>query len=196
MTSTKQLRKHLVSAQVEARGVRNALVLAAMGKVKRELFVPKAHQDEAYDDRPLLIGPAQTISQPCIVAFMVAALALRGGEKVLDIGAGSGYAAAAFAGLGTEIAREVFTVERIGQLAETASANLAAAGCDNVHVRHADGTQGWEDEAPFDAILVSAAAPDIPKSRQRQLAIGGRMVIPVGSDQRAQELVRVTRVDE
>jgi protein-L-isoaspartate(D-aspartate) O-methyltransferase len=192
MTSMKQLRKHLVSAQVEARGVRDALVLAAMGKVKRELFVPKALKDDAYADRPLSIGAGQTISQPYIVAFMVEALALRGGEKVLEIGAGSGYAAAIL----SEIAREVFTVERIGQLAETAAANLAVAGCGNVHVRHADGTQGWQEEAPFDAILVSAGAPDIPKSLQRQLAIGGRMVVPVGSDQRAQELVRVTRVDE
>jgi protein-L-isoaspartate(D-aspartate) O-methyltransferase len=192
MAIMKQLRKQLVATQVEARGVRDPLVLTAMGKVERERFVPKRLADEAYRDRPLLIGVGQTISQPYIVAFMVEALALRGGEKVLEIGAGSGYAAAVL----SEIAREVFTIERIGQLAEMAATNLAAAGCDNVHVRHADGTQGWKDEAPFDAILVSAGAPNIPKTLQRQLAIGGRMVIPVGSDPRAQELVRITRVDE
>ena len=123
---------------------------------------------------------------------MIEALALRGGEKVLEIGAGSGYAAAVLA----EIAREVFTIERIGQLAERAAANLAEAGCDNVHVRHADGTEGWSDEAPFDAILVSAGAPDVPKSLMRQLKIGARMVVPVGSDPRSQELIRITRVDD
>jgi protein-L-isoaspartate(D-aspartate) O-methyltransferase len=192
MASMEQLRKQLVATQVEARGVRDPLVLAAMGKVERERFVPKRLKDEAYKDRPLPIGVGQTISQPYIVAFMIEALALRGGEKVLEVGAGSGYAAAVL----SEIAREVFTIERIGQLAEMAATNLAAAGCDNVHVRHADGTRGWEDEAPFDAILVSAGAPNIPGALQRQLAIGGRMVIPVGCNPRAQELVRITRIGE
>lgn len=187
-----KLRRRLVAEQIEARGVRDPLVLDAMRKVPRELFVPKDMRDEAYEDRPLPIGARQTISQPYIVAFMVEALALRGEEKVLEIGAGSGYAAAVVA----EIADEVYTVERIGQLAERAADNLARAGCDNVHVRHADGTEGWKDEAPFDAILVSAGAPDIPKSLMRQLKVGGHMVIPVGRDQGAQELIRITRVDE
>ena len=192
MATMEQRRDCLVTRQVEARGVRDPLVLAAMKAVRRELFVPKELRDEAYDDTPLPIGSGQTISQPYIVAFMIEALALRGGEKVLEIGAGSGYAAAVL----SEIAREVFTIERIGQLAERAAANLAEAGCDNVHVRHADGTEGWSNEAPFDAILVSAGAPDVPKSLMRQLKTGARMVVPVGSDPRSQELIRITRVDD
>ena len=191
-TSEDKLRERFVSEQIEARGVRDARVLAAMRKVPRERFVPEHLKDEAYADSPLPIGGGQTISQPYIVAFMIEALGLRGGEKVLEIGAGSGYAAAVLA----EIAGEVFTVERIAQLAERAATNLADAGYTNVHVRHADGTEGWSDQAPFDAILVSAGAPDIPKSLMRQLAVGGHMVIPVGSDPRAQELIRVTRRDE
>jgi protein-L-isoaspartate(D-aspartate) O-methyltransferase len=185
-------RERFVTEQIEARGVRAPLVLAAMRKVPRERFVPEHLRDEAYADSPLPIGNGQTISQPYIVAFMIEALGLRGGERVLEIGAGSGYAAAVLA----EIAGEVFTVERIGQLAEQAARNLESASCTNVHVRHADGTEGWIDYAPFDAILVSAGGPDVPKSLMHQLAVGGRMVIPVGSDPRAQELVRVTRVDE
>ena len=192
MASIEKLRQHLVSEQIEARGVRNPLVLAAMRRVPRELFVPKKLRDAAYEDSPLPIGAGQTISQPYIVAFMIEALNLRGGEKVLEIGAGSGYAAAVLA----EIAGEVFTIEQIGQLAEMAATNLEKAGCENVHVRHADGTEGWAGEAPFDAILVSAGAPDIPKSLERQLAVGGHMVIPIGQNPRAQELIRVTRVDE
>jgi protein-L-isoaspartate(D-aspartate) O-methyltransferase len=185
-------RQQFVHDQIESRGVRDPLVLDAMRAVPRELFVPKERRYEAYDDTPLPIGSGQTISQPYIVAFMIEALLLRGGEKVLEIGAGSGYAAAVL----SEIAREVFTVERIGQLAERAAANLAEAHCDNVHVRHADGTEGWSEEAPFDAILVSAGGPNVPKSLMHQLAIGGRMVVPVGRDPRSQELIRVTRIDE
>jgi protein-L-isoaspartate(D-aspartate) O-methyltransferase len=187
-----KLRQRFVSEQIEARGVRDALVLKAMRTVPRELFVPKNLSQEAYEDSPLPIGAGQTISQPYIVAYMVEALTLRGGEKVLEIGAGSGYAAAIL----SQIAKEVFTIERIGQLAEKAAANLADARCMNVHVRHADGTEGWADEAPFDAILVSAGAPDIPKSLMRQLVIGGHLVVPVGKDQRSQELIRITRIDE
>lgn len=185
-------RERFVLEQIEARGVRDPLVLKAMRKVPREQFVPAHLKDEAYADSPLPIGGGQTISQPYIVAFMVEALALQGGEKVLEIGAGSGYAAAVLA----EIAGEVFTVERIGQLAERAAVNLADAGYTNVHVRHADGTEGWADHAPFDAILVSAGGPDVPKSLLHQLKIGAHMVIPVGSDPRAQELIRVTRLDD
>ncbi len=185
-------RERFVREQIAARGVHDPNVLTAMRKVRRERFVPEQLREEAYADTPLPIGGGQTISQPYIVAFMIEALALQGGERVLEIGAGSGYAAAVLA----EIAGEVFTVERIGQLAERAAINLADAGYTNVHVRHADGTEGWADQAPFDAILVSAGGPDIPKSLMRQLRIGGHMVIPIGSDPRAQELIRVTRVAE
>jgi protein-L-isoaspartate(D-aspartate) O-methyltransferase len=192
MPEMKELRERLVAEQVEARGVRDPLVLNAMRSVPREHFVPEKLRTEAYEDTPLPIGSGQTISQPYIVAFMIEALQLRGGEKVLEIGAGSGYAAAVLA----EIAGAVFTIERIAQLAEQAARNLERAGCNNVHVRHADGTEGWADEAPFDAILVSAGAPDIPRSLLYQVKAGGRIVIPVGRDQRAQELIRITRVSE
>lgn len=192
MASTIESREKFVSEQIEARGVRDPLVLKAMRSVRRELFVPEHQQEQAYRDAPLPIGASQTISQPYIVALMVEALCLQGGEKVLEVGAGSGYAAAVL----SEIAYEVFTIERIGQLAEMAARNLERAGCRNVYVRHADGTEGWAEEAPFDAILVSAGAPDVPKSLMRQLAVGGHMVVPVGRDPRSQELIRVTRTDE
>lgn len=192
MTPLDHQRNQMVERHIKGRGVRNPLVLNAMRAVHREHFVPKNLRAEAYADSPLPIGSGQTISQPYIVAFMIEALGLRGGEKILEIGAGSGYAAAVLA----EVAQDVFTVERIGQLAERAAANLDAAHCENVHVRHADGTEGWAEEAPFDAILVSAGAPDVPKSLLRQLKVGGRLVIPVGGDQRSQELIRITRVEE
>ena len=182
-------RQHMVAQQILARGVRDRHVLAAMGKVRREAFVPLAARHLAYADGPLPIACGQTISQPYIVAFMIEALALNGGEKVLEIGAGSGYAAAVLA----EIAGEVYAIERIGQLAEEAASHLSSEGYKNVQIRHADGTKGWIKAAPFDAILVSAGAPEVPEALARQLAIGGRMVVPVGNDPRAQELVRITR---
>ena len=182
-------REEMVERQIRARGVRDPLVLDAMRHVPRERFVPEHLKDQAYLDRPLPIDAGQTISQPYIVAYMVEALALKGGEKVLEIGAGSGYAAAVLA----EIAGEVYTIERHGTLAARASAALHDTGYINVHVLHGDGTLGWEDEAPFDAILVSAGAPFVPEILKSQLAMGGRMVVPVGTDPHAQELVRVTR---
>ncbi len=139
--------------------------------------------------RRLPIEAEQTISQPYIVAFMTEALDLKGGETVLEIGAGSGYAAAVL----SRIAGEVYTVERIGQLAERAATVLADLGYSNVHVRHGDGTLGWSEHAPYDAIIVAAGGPAVPDTLKQQLKIGGRLVIPVGSDLRAQELVRVTR---
>jgi protein-L-isoaspartate(D-aspartate) O-methyltransferase len=187
-----RLRNEMVDDHMVARGVRSQCVLDAMRKVPREMFLPHSLQEFAYEDSPLPIAEGQTISQPYIVAYMIEALALAGGEKVLEIGTGSGYAAAVLA----EIAAEVYTVERIGQLAEKAAAALAEQGYDNVHVLHGDGTRGWSEHAPYDAIVVAAGGPKIPDSLRTQLKIGGRLVIPVGSSARSQELVRVTRVGE
>jgi len=185
-------RSDMVEHQIAARGVRSELVLEAMRKVPREEFLPPPLREFAYEDSPLPIAEGQTISQPYIVAFMADALLLKGGEQVLEIGTGSGYAAAVLA----EIAANVYSVERIGQLAEKAAVRLTELGYDNVHVLHADGTKGWPEHASYDAIVVAAGGPKIPESLQRQLKVGGRLVIPVGTEVRAQELVRVTRVSE
>lgn len=184
------LRKQMVERHVAARGVRDGLVLDAMRDVPRELFLPDNLREFAYEDAPLPIAGEQTISQPYIVAFMAEALMLKGGESVLEIGAGSGYAAAVL----SRIAGDVYTVERLGPLAEKAAALLADLGYDNVHVLHADGTKGWPEHAPYDAIVVAAGGPQVPEALKQQLKIGGRLVIPIGADQRSQELVRVTRV--
>ncbi len=184
------LRAEMVERNIAARGVQDELVLEAMRKVPRELFLPRNLREFAYEDSPLPIAGEQTISQPYIVAFMAEALLLKGGEKVLEIGAGSGYAAAVL----SEIAADVYTVEHLGQLAEKAAATLADLGCDNVHVLHGDGTKGWPEHAPYDAIVVAAGGPQVPELLKEQLKVGGRLVIPVGEDERAQELVRVTRI--
>lgn len=182
----------MVEKAIFARGVRSQEVLNAMRNVPRERFLPTRLREFAYEDTPLPIAEGQTISQPYIVALMTEALLLRGGEKVLEIGTGSGYAAAVL----SEIAADVYTVERHGALAENAATTLADLGYDNVHVRHGDGTRGWPEHAPYDAIVVTAGGPSIPESLKNQLKIGGRMVIPVGSDRSVQELIRVTRVSE
>ncbi|MEM8837446.1 MAG: protein-L-isoaspartate(D-aspartate) O-methyltransferase [Pseudomonadota bacterium] len=189
MTPFDRARRHMVERQISDRGVRDPLVLAAMRKVPREALVSKGFSEDAYADRPLPIGDGQTISQPFIVALMVESLALKGGEKVLEVGAGSGYAAAVL----SEIAGEVYAIERIGTLAKKAARNLKAAGYGNVHVLHGDGTRGWADHAPFDAILVSAGSPGVPETLKDQLAPGGRMVIPVGDSLAGQDLIRITR---
>lgn len=194
MTATEMLaaRTRMVEQQIAARGVRDRLVLSAMRDVPRERFVPAAAQGLACEDGPLSIGWHQTISQPYVVAFMIEALSLKGGEKVLEIGTGSGYAAAVLG----EIAAEVCSVERIEELADRAAATLADVGCSNVSVRHADGTLGWLERAPFDGIVVSAGGPSVPLTLKSQLKIGGRLVIPIGSSADSQELMRVTRLSE
>jgi protein-L-isoaspartate(D-aspartate) O-methyltransferase len=189
-TDSAQLRNAMVDLQIARRGVRSRLVLDAMRAVPREAFLPEPLREFAYEDAPLPIAEGQTISQPYIVALMTEALALEGGEKVLEIGTGSGYAAAVL----SRIARSVYTVERIGQLAEKASSALSDLGYRNVHVLHGDGTRGWPDHAPYDAIVVAAGGPEVPESLKAQLKVGGRLVIPVGENRRAQELVRVVRV--
>src|SRR5450631_1683022 len=185
-------RAQLVERYIAHRGVHSPLVLAAMESVPREAFLPEDMREFAYEDAALPIAEGQTISQPYIVAMMTEALGLEGGERVLEIGTGSGYAAAVLA----EIAKDVYTVERIGQLAEKSAATLSHLGYHNVHVLHGDGTLGWPDHAPYDAIIVAAGGPQVPESLKAQLKIGGRLVIPVGADRRLQELVRVIRVAE
>ncbi|HEY5906845.1 MAG TPA: protein-L-isoaspartate(D-aspartate) O-methyltransferase [Vicinamibacteria bacterium] len=180
-------RERMVAEQIAARDVKDPLVLGAMRRVPRHLFVPEASRAEAYDDHPLPIGHAQTISQPYIVAFMTAALGLRGGESVLEIGTGSGYQAAVL----SEIVGQVHTIEIVAPLAEEARARLLRLGYRNVQVRAGDGYRGWPEVAPFDAIMVTAAAPRIPEDLKRQLKDGGRLIVPVGDD--SQELVLVTR---
>jgi protein-L-isoaspartate(D-aspartate) O-methyltransferase len=190
MSDLSKLRGDMVEHQIAARSIRSAAVLGALRKVPREEFLPERLREFAYEDSPLPIAAGQTISQPYIVALMTEALDLKGGEKVLEIGTGSGYAAAVLA----EIAADVYTVERISELAEKATSTLKALGYGNVHVVHGDGTLGWSAAAPYDAIIVAAGGPEVPESLKQQLKVGGRLVIPVGTDPRAQELVRVTRI--
>jgi protein-L-isoaspartate(D-aspartate) O-methyltransferase len=189
-TDSARLRNDMVDLQIARRGVRSRPVLDAMRAVPREAFLPEPLREFAYEDAPLPIAEGQTISQPYIVALMTEALALEGGEKVLEIGTGSGYAAAVL----SRIAGSVYTVERIGQLAEKAASALADLGYRNVHVLHGDGTRGWPDHAPYDAIVVAAGGPEVPESLKAQLKLGGRLVIPVGENRRVQELVRVVRM--
>jgi len=181
----------MVEEQVVARGVKDARVIAAMRKVPRHLFVEEALQNQAYSDRPLPIGEKQTISQPYMVALMTEALQLTGKEKVLEIGAGSGYQTAILA----ESARQVFSIERILSLTMKARMLLINLGYTNVEIKFSDGTEGWIGESPFDAIIVTAGSPDIPQPLVDQLAVGGRLVIPVGAES-VQDLIRLTKTEE
>jgi protein-L-isoaspartate(D-aspartate) O-methyltransferase len=181
-------RQRMVMQHLVRRDITDPRVLEAFRLIPREAFVDPDQFDFAYDDSPLPIGFGQTISQPYVVALTVEALRLQGHERVLEIGAGSGYAAAI---LGV-LAREVHTIERIEELAELAALHLRKLGVNNVFVHHGDGTLGWPPAAPYEAIAVAAGAPRPPPSLLAQLAIGGRLVIPHG-DERSQRLVRITR---
>jgi len=182
----------MVRDQLELRGIRDARVLAAMRAVPRHEFVPDGLRHLAYEDGPLPIGEGQTISQPYIVAFMAEALALAGGERVLEVGSGSGYAAAVL----SRLAADVYGIELEPVLYERSVATLAALGYGNVHVRLGDGFAGWPEAAPFDAILISCAAERIPAPLWEQLRTGGRLVYPQGAAGGAQELVVVTKTPE
>lgn len=172
-----QLRKEMVEGQLIPRGISDKRVLEAFLRVERHEFVPADLREDAYRDHPLPIGEGQTISQPYMVALMTQCLGLTGKEKVLEIGAGSGYQAAILANL----AKEVYSVERIGSLAKRAGETLKRLGYNNVKVEISDGTLGWEEYAPYDGIVVTAAAPDIPPPYIEQLKEGGRLIIPAGS---------------
>jgi len=185
----RQERLLMVDEQLRARGIRDERVLEAMARVPRHEFVPLAYRDEAYEDHPLPIGGGQTISQPFVVAAMLEALALRPEDVVLEVGTGSGYETAVLA----ELVRTAYSIERIASLAERARAVLERLGYSNVTVVHGDGSLGLPEAAPFDAIVVSAAAPQVPASLMDQLRDGGRLVIPVGSGF-AQELQLVRKI--
>ena len=184
-------RLKMVEEQIVSRGVEDPRVIAAMKKVPRHLFVEEALGSQAYNDHPLPIGEKQTISQPYMVALMTEALQLKEKERVLEIGAGSGYQTAILA----ELAEKVFSIERIRSLAIKARQLLYELGYYNVEIKIFDGTYGWMEEAPFDAIIVTAGAPDIPQPLLDQLAMAGRLVIPVG-DAYVQDLIRVTKTEE
>jgi protein-L-isoaspartate(D-aspartate) O-methyltransferase len=180
-------RRRMIDDQIRARGITNQAVLDAMRKVPRHLFVPPSLRDAAYDDGPLPIGQGQTISQPYIVAYMTEALGIRPGESVLEIGTGSGYQAAILA----EIAREVYTIEIVAELADRARETLAQLGYKNVYVRTGNGYAGWPEKAPFPRIIVTAAPDEVPQALVDQLAPGGTMVVPVGTS--FQEMTIVTK---
>ncbi len=185
-----EVRERMVRSQIEARGVRDARVLAAMRAVPRHELVPSQLRQQAYADHPLPIGQGQTISQPYIVAYMTEKLKLSGDERVLEIGTGSGYQAAVLG----ELAAEVYTIEIVESLARRAARDLKKLGYENIHARHGDGYRGWPEEAPFDAIIVTAAPGQIPEPLVEQLAVGGRMILPVG--EAYQELILITRDEE
>jgi protein-L-isoaspartate(D-aspartate) O-methyltransferase len=181
-------RQRMVKEQIIGRGIREPRVIAAMEQVPRHLFVPETLQGQAYGDSALPIGEGQTISQPFMVAFMSEALGLRGDERVLEIGTGSGYQTAILA----KLADRIYSVERIRSLLERARKNFDQVQCRNVITRLFDGSYGWKEEGPFDAILVTAGAPSLPSPLMEQLKIGGVLVIPVG-DKNSQRLLRVRR---
>lgn len=184
-------RNRMVDEQIVPRGVTDSRVLAAMRRVPRHEFMPEGLREQAYDDHATPIGEGQTISQPFMVALMTELLELKGTERVLEIGTGSGYQAAVLA----ELSEKVYTVERIKSLADKARATLDRLGYRTVAIKVYDGTYGWKDMAPFDAIMVTAASPDVPQTLVDQLAVGGRMVIPVG-ERFSQTLSKIVKTPE
>jgi len=188
----KNLREKMVQTQLKSRDITDSRVLEAMGEVPREEFIPEEMAGMAYRDGPLPIGEEQTISQPYIVALMIQALEVSEQDTVLEIGTGSGYAAAVL----SRIAGRVYSVERHLKLGEAAIERFNRLGYDNIFVKIGDGTLGWEEHAPYDAIVVTAGSPEIPVSYVEQMKIGGRLVIPVGRMRDMQELVRARKVSE
>ncbi len=192
MTDYAALRDIMVDRQIAGRGIASAPLLAAMREVPRELFVPDGMKAHAYEDGPLPIEAGQTISQPYIVALMIDAAGVRPGGRVLEIGAGSGYAAAVM----SRIADRVVAIERHADLARLAAARMTRLGYDNVRIVRGDGSAGWPEEAPYDAILVAASGSHVPEALKAQLAIGGVLVMPLGAPHAAQSLIRLVRVSE
>jgi len=186
------LRERMIVRQIKGRGIQDEAILQAMRVVPREAFVMDNYRQFAYDDTPLPIPGSQTISQPYVVALMIRALRLKATDRVLEIGTGSGYAAALLG----QIAAQVHTVERLRQLVNFARQNLAALAYNNVIVHQGDGTLGWSEKAPYDAIVVAAGGPEVPDSLKQQLQIGGRLVMPVGDSERRQYLICLTREDK
>jgi protein-L-isoaspartate(D-aspartate) O-methyltransferase len=182
-------RDYMVREQIVARGIRDERVINVMLRIERHLFVPSEYREQSYSDHPIPIGYDQTISQPYIVALMTELCELKGSEKVLEIGTGTGYQTAILA----ELAHEVFSVERIASLSDTAKIRLARHGYSNIHLRASNGYRGWPEESPFDVILITAAPPDIPDVLVNQLREGGRFIAPVGAG--VQELVRGIKRD-
>ena len=189
--SSKELRHRMVELDLRSRGICDERVLAAMGRVPREEFVPDNERSVAYEDHALPIGLGQTISQPFTVAYMCEAAQLHGGEIVLEIGTGSGYGAAVL----SRLAREVYSIERLSELADSARERLQKMGYQNVHVVTGDGSLGWPEHAPYDAIIVTAGAESLPHALAQQLAPGGRMVIPIGEPHYGQTMYRMTNCD-
>jgi protein-L-isoaspartate(D-aspartate) O-methyltransferase len=189
MLNFSSARDRMVEAQVARRGIRDSRVLEAMRRVPREAFVEAGFEEFAYEDSPLPIGEDQTISQPYIVAAMIEAAEIKADDRVLEVGTGSGYAAAVL----SRIANRVYTIERHSSLLRSARERVEKLGYDNIELRVGDGTAGWQDAAPFDAILVAAGGPRVPEKLKQQLATGGRLIIPVGDEGQHQSLLKITR---
>lgn len=183
-------RKAMIESQIRRRGISDPRLLQALEKVPRHFFVPVRFQKQAYNDEPLPIGFSQTISQPYIVAYMIDQLQLKGSEKVLEIGTGSGYQTAVLA----EMAEKIYSIEIIPELSRHAEKTLSDLRYSNIHFRIGDGHGGWPEEAPFDAIIVSAAPETVPNTLKEQLALGGRMIIPIGEEQ--QDLIFLLNAGE